>query len=218
MLVTWRSPGSFSRRLPDLMPEQMQRRKSIGKLSDVLTSQDFYFRARIAFRKHNRRAMKMDEQSGWVARAVWSTKALAVMLAMSAMVLTIAGRGVPSSDFASGETVPVVSANLADDTAVDGGSSEEAGDSAATVNYSEAGIQLVGFDPWRGLKYSWWKTKNFVGCIVGVGVPIGVAWSFATNPYLWRYVLGMGPIPASYGGAVYNYATWVKARCRTALL
>ena len=74
-------------------------------------------------------------------------------------------------------------------------------------------IALAGFDPWYGLRYSWSKAVNFAGCIFGVGVPIGLVWAFATSPALWRYVLNLGPMPASYGSSAYNYMSWVKNRC-----
>lgn len=71
--------------------------------------------------------------------------------------------------------------------------------------------------PWDGLAYTAVKTANFAACIFGVGVPIGLVWAFATNPLVWRFVLGMGPLPATSGSAAARYLSWVKARCIYAL-
>ena len=65
---------------------------------------------------------------------------------------------------------------------------------------------------------NWWdKTAAFVGCIFGVGVPIGLAWSVATNPAWLAFFLGRGPLPASAGGAAYNYWNWIRSTCAYAL-
>jgi len=65
---------------------------------------------------------------------------------------------------------------------------------------------------------NWWdKTAAFVGCIFGVGVPIGLAWAIATNPAWIAFFLGRGPLPASAGGAAYNYWNWIRSTCAYAL-
>ncbi|MBM4574981.1 hypothetical protein GS489_32700 [Rhodococcus hoagii] len=61
------------------------------------------------------------------------------------------------------------------------------------------------------------KTAAFAGCIAGVGIPIGLAWSAATNPAVIGYVLGIRPLPASAGGLGYNYISLVKRACAYAL-
>ncbi len=64
---------------------------------------------------------------------------------------------------------------------------------------------------------TWSKTVAFAGCIIAVGVPIGVAWSIATNPAALGWILKGGPMPASIGGTVYNYIWFVKGTCGYAL-
>lgn len=64
---------------------------------------------------------------------------------------------------------------------------------------------------------TWNKTVAFAGCITAVGVPIGVAWSIATNPAALGWILRGGPMPASVGGAVYKYIWFVKGTCGYAL-
>ena len=67
------------------------------------------------------------------------------------------------------------------------------------------------------INLTWNKTVAFAGCIIAVGVPIGVAWSIATNPAAVSWVLKGGPMPASVGGAVYNYLWYVRGTCGYAL-
>ena len=64
---------------------------------------------------------------------------------------------------------------------------------------------------------TWNKTVAFAGCIIAVGVPIGVAWSIATNPAAIGWILKGGPMPATVGGTVYNYLWYVKRTCGYAL-
>lgn len=139
-----------------------------------------------------------------ISRHAASVLARVTGLTIAAVVLAVAvmqasGSEVTSTDVSTGGRVTLTG-----------------GDGSAAVADADD-VRLVAFDPWRGLQYSARKTANFVGCITGVGVPIGLAWSFATNPAMWSWVLGRGALPASAGGAAYNYATWVKARCAYAV-
>lgn len=57
------------------------------------------------------------------------------------------------------------------------------------------------------------KTWAFVQCIVGVGVPIGLAWAIVSNPPLVAWLAGRGPLPGTTGGFAVNYLTWLKGAC-----
>lgn len=83
----------------------------------------------------------------------------------------------------------------------------------ANVSYAAAGVRQAS-DPW-GVTAK--KTAAFTKCIFGVGVPIGLVAGFASNPLVWKYVLGLGPLPASVGGAASKYLSSVKKNCAYAL-
>ncbi len=157
---------------------------------------------------------------GALRRAVRLTKAVVVTLVV-ALLVALGSKGVvePHPDRADAAVSPAEQSSPAVQSA---GVAEDAALPAEEVSAADlGGLELVGFDPWRGLRYSWGKTVNFVGCIFGVGVPIGVAWGLATNPYFWRYVLGMGQLPTSavvtIGRSGAAIASWVKKRCVTAI-
>jgi hypothetical protein len=63
------------------------------------------------------------------------------------------------------------------------------------------------------------KTAAFAGCIFGVGIPIGLAWSIATSTAVQAWILGTAakPLAASVGGTVSNYLDKVKRMCGYAL-
>jgi hypothetical protein len=68
------------------------------------------------------------------------------------------------------------------------------------------------------INLTWNKTVAFAGCITSVGVPIGIAWTIATNPAALAWILNRGPLPASIGAPAYRYMSYVKSTCGYALL
>ncbi|MEA5358739.1 hypothetical protein VA596_04265 [Amycolatopsis sp., V23-08] len=80
-----------------------------------------------------------------------------------------------------------------------------------TVSHRSANVTYpVTADPsfWRGL-------GNYLGCIIGVGVPIGAAFVIAALPQSWPFVISWAYQQSAQGGrAMITYVNWVHDRCR----
>lgn len=65
------------------------------------------------------------------------------------------------------------------------------------------------------------KTMAFLGCITGVGVPIGVGWAILSSTAAVAAIARGGPLPASVGGAVHKAVSgwwwYIKGTCGYAL-
>lgn len=85
--------------------------------------------------------------------------------------------------------------------------------STPNVSYAAAGARQASNQWGVGAR----KTAAFSKCISGVGVPIGLVAVLASNPLVWKYVLGRGPLPASVGGTASKYLGAVKKNCAYAL-
>ncbi len=61
------------------------------------------------------------------------------------------------------------------------------------------------------------KTWAFVQCVVGTGVPIGVAIAAIGNPAVLGAIVRMGTLPVGAGAAVSKYFSYMVKTCRLAL-
>jgi hypothetical protein len=92
--------------------------------------------------------------------------------------------------------------------------------SISSVTAPQAAATLVArVAPPRGYVFN--KTMAFLGCITGVGVPIGVGWAILSSPAAVAAIAKGGPLPASVGGTVYKavsgYWWYIKGTCGYAL-
>lgn len=61
------------------------------------------------------------------------------------------------------------------------------------------------------------KTMAFLGCITGVGVPIGVGWAILSSTAAVAAVAKGGPLPPTVGAIVSKYFWYIKGTCGYAL-
>lgn len=92
--------------------------------------------------------------------------------------------------------------------------------SMSTVSAPQAAATIVTrVSPPRGYVFN--KTMAFLGCITGVGVPIGVGWAILSSPAAVAAIARGGPLPASVGGTVHKavsgYWWYIKGACGYAL-
>nr|WP_296774221.1 hypothetical protein [Rhodococcus sp. (in: high G+C Gram-positive bacteria)] len=69
-------------------------------------------------------------------------------------------------------------------------------------------VETVGWNPNTS------KIVAYAGCIIGAGVPVGVAWAVATNPAAWPFITGRAAsLPASVASQVNKWVYYLRGTC-----